>query len=496
MSTRQVQIFKVLEENPELAERSSNAELYALLPKVPKSSIRFNKKLFKERLKRKNEELQLFIENNQKFIQPPTQNAYKWQIDAFNKIMEHFATKLLVPRDHGKSYLICWLIEYLLDLKATSVLLLGWTDRRKDIAEWVYSYCIRKDLIESVRSEFWFTLKNGSKFRCFLTSEKAILGFHGDEKGMVLIIDDPIDDSWRTEPWREAKLERRYKSTISNINPLKILISGTRKCEGDFFDFIDDTYGNSDYDYYDYTRKPYYEENGSKKLLCPERWTLAKLEKKRVEIGEYWYAAEWMQDPHPIEAGILTKPTFDIHAGKSAYSHCAISVDSATTIKKTSDFTAIITILKKRNTLEYFVLRALVDHLDFEEILKSIEKAYRYVLEKFIDINIIVPIEKNAGGNYLIQSSKRRGYTFSSHIIPVHSSKAKFIRIESALEVPLREATLIFSEGLKNTELITEILTFPNSRKLDAIDGLAIGIKELENKHSAYTFDILKANAF
>lgn len=473
MASLMSQVREVLVDDPTL----ESSELYEIFPDAAPSTIRSYKTKILRDVAPKEEmhPLEKFVK---KGAYPDYERPFEWQKELYDIVHENDFIEVLVPREHGKSVLMAWLIEETLTA-GENVLLLGWTDQRKTISSWVYNHFHIKEELNDVKSEFHFSLTNGAKFDCYNITSKDVLGFHD----VYMYIDDPIEDSFREEPHKEAKLERRWKSTLANINPHKIVFSGTRKAEFDFFNFIEETYGDK---LIKYVKTPYTEDGG---LLCPEIWSHDKLKEKRKEIGEYWWASEYEQNPHPIEAGVLEEPQYVSEVGKADFEYAAICVDSARTVNENSDFTAIVTVLKRRRELEYVVISSIVKKLEFEDILNQIESVYKFVRHNYVDINIIVPIEKNGGGEYIIQSAKKRGFKFAGSIVPIHQSKDKYIRIESALEVPLREGTIKFLENplnpsMKDSELVLEIKRFPNSAKVDAVDALAMGILELENKHS------------
>lgn len=417
----------------------------------------------------------------------PYTTLYKWQWDLYKHLEKSDMSLIVVARDHGKSVLLTLYIEYLLDSKKMDVLLLGWTDRIRQLAVFIYTYFLRNNLITDEyvvkNTANHFTTKDGVRFDCYGLKEKAILGMHpdiyGSKGGLCLIIDDPIDESFEMYRSKERDLENRWASTIANINPNKTIICGTRKFEDDFLDYIQKGYKDKVKVFF---RTPY-NEDGT--LLCPERWTLEKLAEKRAEIGEYRFSSEYMGDPQPITGGVWIDE--DLHwASKlkkwSEYESVCISVDPAWTTNPDSANTSIETIFKgveKDKKREYIVFHDISGKFTFDNILDRIENLFKDIQEQFKGVKIVVAIETNGGGQILIDIANSRNFEFSPYILEVRHSRAKEERI-MALEVPIKNGTIRFMDDLKEKELIWEILTFPKCKLFDALDALSMGFTELE----------------
>lgn len=417
----------------------------------------------------------------------PYNTLYKWQYELFQHLEANDMSLVVVARDHGKSVLLAMYIQWLLDVKKMDVLLLGWTDRRKRIAEFVYAYIMRKNLIsdDSIvkNTSAHFATKDDVRFDCYGVRDKAVLGMHADvyasKEGLCLIIDDPIDESFENYKSKARDLVDRWESTISNINPDKTVICGTRKYEGDFLEYIKERYGDAVSLFF---RTPY---NADGTLLCPERWTMEKLAIKRTQIGEYRFSSEYMGDPQPLTGGVWVEEDIE-YASKlkkySEYETVCIAVDPAWTTKPDSDNTSIDIVFKgkeKEGRREYIVFHDISGKFRFDGILDRIETNFRDIRDNFSGVNIFIAIEKNGGGQILIDAAINRNYDFAPYILPVQHTRAKEERIMT-LEVPIKNHTIKFMEDLKGSELIFEILTFPKCKKFDALDALSMAFTELE----------------
>jgi len=248
---------------------------------------------------------------------PHYRGLFNWQKEHETLTKDSKYELTLVPRDHGKSVKYNQKYQYSMWYKGYDVLLLGWTDRRKEIALFVYTFFNNYGLIETDRrtSPFHFRLTNGAKFDCYLITGKEALGMHSlgkeerfanltpqdiidlksaydpkellkmedglfddkafekfiadrsRERKLWISIDDPIDIGFMKERWKEEELELRFSSTLYSINPDKWSFTGTHKFEGDIFDFWIGRFGKKLTIY----KRPPILPDGS--LLCPEMFT-------------------------------------------------------------------------------------------------------------------------------------------------------------------------------------------------------------------------------
>jgi hypothetical protein len=310
------------------------------------------------------------------------------------------------------------------------------------------------------------------------------------ERGLLIIIDDPIDDTFRDERHKEQKLERRFDSTIYNINPDKFIFNGTKKYEEDFFYYIENKFGDK---LVKYVRDTGVEQG---ELLCPERFTHPELDtyeadiqegkrdlqEIREAIGEYWWEAEYEQNPHPITGEVWDDvETQHSITGYHNYDLVCIAIDRATTQNESSDYTGVVEILREGKTQNKLVTKDLTGKYGFRATLDLIQELYEDARDKFPRARVIVVIEKQGGGDSLINyAEETAGFSFRNGLIPVHSTRNKEFKIKDFLETPIKRGYMTFLSTLRNSELISEILTFPYCSKFDAIDALAMGSMEMD----------------
>lgn len=508
---------------------------------------------------------------------PPYYGLYKWQAECYGVVWNAKVSVVVVPRDHGKSVLWGNISQHALQWEDYDVLYLGWTDRRKEVAENVYNFFQLWDQLDSTTktsSPYHFKTKNGGRFDTYLVTSKETLGKHSvgeldrfdklteadtkelgkaftdkirekymagrsKERKLLIFIDDPIDETFRKERHKEKKVETKYNSTIANINAEKVINSGTRKFQEDYFDFLDLKYGPkiaryirrthlctpevSDLDIFaniDFNRvdpaDPLYHEfmevvmnkaidhpcynpklavadigyipHGSlaANLLCPERWTQEALDDKREEIGEYWWHAEYEGNPHPITGAVWDKIYYVPHWDDwTFYDHSFVSVDRATTTNVGSSWTGITVFVRDGRDGSKIVLKDLTGQYDFEITLGIAEQQVKWLQDIFPHASPHVVVEKQGGGDDFIASAESRDFDFARYIVPFHQTRDKIERIKDYLRLPIKNGNkangVRFLDSQRNTELIHEILEFPYPVRLDGIDSLATGIKVSES---------------
>lgn len=311
------------------------------------------------------------------FSFPYYKGLYKWQYEWFKKVWASEISLTLVARDHGKSIGHCNVCQWAMTAGGYDVIYLGWTSRRKQIADFTYNFFLqrRELIIDKASSNYHFKTKYGTSFDTFSVKSKEILGMHemgsmereiiddnkyledfvrDSDNPLLMVIDDAIDGTFKKELHKEKALEDFYESTIVSINPNKMLIVGTKKFKKDFYGFIEEKYED---DLVIYKRTPFLPENDIRynqepdnpcNLLCPERWIhkedsayplylelkqkkasgipistftpynkalVSKLDllKKKRDVRKYWWSAEYMQNPTPITGEIWEKVFYEQH---------------------------------------------------------------------------------------------------------------------------------------------------------------------------------------
>jgi len=495
---------------------------------------------------------------------PHYKGLYVWQKECIIALNDAKYQNITVSRDHGKSILIGNIEQYKMQYQNYDVLYLGWTDRRKEVAQNVCNFFEIYGEMNEKKSEYHFTIKNGGKFDCYLITSKDTLGMHSfgkqerfdnltpeeleefkglfsedgvqdgiftekvlkeyiqdrnENRRLLIVIDDPIDDSFMKELFKEEDLERRFMSTIFNINPDQWIFTGTRKFNGDFFDFIRKTFKGR---LVEFIRGPYLREGETryntdltrnpKNLTCPERFThpelpsykndmltgkrdLDEIYQSLLNSGKvYWWYAEYWNDPHPITGQVFDSiMQVDILQQPVGRKHdlCYVTIDRATTRQteahqKDADYTGCVIGLREIGTGVRVITHDLTGYIDIDQLLLRINDFVFEFKKQHEHIMIILIIEKQGGGQdfiTLIRNSvgfiRKDGITVKNYIreicaiVEIHNTGEKLQRIRDRIYAPIINKQLRIMSMLIGSAIVNQILSFPNCDKFDAIDAVA-----------------------
>lgn len=497
------------------------------------------------------------------FSFPAYKGLFAWQKRHHDLTWEAKYDLTLVHRKAGKSVLYNNKYQWALLYQEMDVLLLGWTARYKEIAVYVYNFFDFYDLIDRDRrtSEFHFKLKNGGRFDAYLFTSKDTLGKHseglqdryenmteeeweeyksffedeegenawsevelkafveerkGSDRKLWIAVDDAIDMTFKKERHKEKSHELHFNSTLYGIQPDKWSFTGTRKFEGDFYDFVHDKFKDEP-DYVRYMRG-IWEDEAAGELLCPEMFTHPKVDtyeqdlkedkedlaKVRKHVGEEVWFGDFMQNPHPVEIGrwklqfikALDTPT------EKHYDTCIISIDRATTQNTSSDFTGCPISLRNRNDGKRTVIEDFTAKITLERLLIKVLIFLIHFKAMYPSIYCEIVVEKQGGGDDFLEMARSRvefrlpSDILAKHLpntvrkkvvdgrlpnlipslatfIEVHSKGNKEVRIENRLNAPLVNEQVLFLEKLKGSELVKELRQWPSPANDDAADALA-----------------------
>ncbi len=436
-----------------------------------------------------------------------------YELEGYKIIEDNDEVCLLWPREHGKTWLVEWYIQYRMKYYAENFLYLSLTKIRFAVSRNIFQWAWRNDLLDSknaIKNDKQdtyrsFTLNNGAKFEEHRFMSKDILGYHG----WNIVIDDFVDKKWETYQAKQEEAKDYWDYTLSYIGMNKLVLVNTRKFEGDLLDYILDLH--EDTMVVDvktpYKRckceTPNVNERGlhvycetckQESLLAPQIHTQKELTKKKEKNLFAWYA-EMMQDPHPIQSTIFKNITY-IFEPKTPYVRhydiFYIYIDRATTTKKSSDYTGVIMGLRDKNTGVRIITHDHTDHINLEDLLVLVNNTLIDVKKKYAHISCHLVIETQGGGDDFISMIKTRK-SFQTHgktvpnriadtalITPVHSTDNKQRRIQDRLYAPINNGSISFVSNLKQSELLKEIQTFPYCARFDAIDALALGDFEIQ----------------
>jgi hypothetical protein len=500
------------------------------------------------------------FENFCRFLSYPEYGGlFAWQKEHHRLTWEAKFEMTCVHRKAGKSVLYNNKYQWAIQYQNFDVLLLGWTAKYKEIAVYVYNFFEFYGQIEQDKrtSPFHFKTKNGGRFDAFLITSKETLGMHsegvqdrfeqmtdkdweeyrdmfkdntnfatdenrflteseikdyvksrqGTHRKLWISIDDPIDITFMKERHKESTLELHFNSTLYGIQPEKWSFTGTRKFEGDFFDFIMLKFKE---ELVKYIRGIWNLDNTT--LLCPEMFTHPSvpsykedlklkekkkkedLEKVRKHVGEYVWNSDFMQSPKPVKGQVFTS-VMQVNMIQdpvvSFYDMCVLGFDRATTRKeeaeqKKADYTGFLIGMRELYTGILTITHDFTDYIDIDKLILKVNKFVKEFRDRHEHITIILVIETQGGGQdfiTLIRNSvgfvDEKGQLVNNwireicKIIEVHNTGEKLTRIQDRLLAPINNKIVQLLSMLKDSPLYNQIIGFPNTDKVDAIDCLA-----------------------
>jgi len=204
-------------------------------------------------------------------------------------------------------------------------------------------------------------------------------------------------------------------------------------------------------------------------LLHPERESRAVLDELRMNLGEYAFAGQYLQEPYP-SGGALVKEnwlmTYVPEHLPERFDHVILSWDTANKASELSDYSACTVWGYKRPRI--YLLEVLRKRLNYPELKKAtLELRSRWKPSKIL-------IEDKASGTQLIQELKAAGvYTVSG------------IKPEGDKVMRMNAQTGFFEQGLvflptQAPWLETyrqELFAFPRSKHDDQVDSTSQALR-------------------
>lgn len=334
---------------------------------------------------------------------------------------------------------------------------------------------------ENQKSKF-VTSKRGFRFAT------STGGTATGEGGDYLIVDDPQNpNKINSKKYRQATIEWFEQTFVSRLNNKKtgaIVIVMQRLHEDDLCGYL----LKNKKDQWDLLKLPaIYEQPASftqsylinkdpGSVLHKEREDLDALNKLKIELGEYNFAAQYQQEPVPRKGSMIKKSWLKYFSPKEKieFSQIIQSWDTAIKAKDDSDYSVGITIGINNNG--YYLLDVKRIRAEYPELIIALQN----FANKWNPHSIL--IEDKASGQSLIQSLKPLIRT------PIIAIRPKFDKVTRfAIHTPLFEAGKIFLDHEANwrIELEQELLSFPKSSHDDQVDSISQALAYLENKRSA-----------
>lgn len=437
-----------------------------------------------------------------------------YELEGYELFEKYDEICLLWPREHGKTWLVAWYIEYKMKYFGENFIYLSITRMRNRVANWVWQFCHINNLLQAnpnikrgmISTYQHFELKNGAIFEVYRFLDKEVLGMHN----FTIVTDDIVDKRWQSQRAEQEKALDYWNFTLGYIGRNKLIIVGTRKFEGDLLELIlEEHEGFMHVD----KRTPYKQckcaelnlnELGifdycdickEQSLLAPEIHTQEEFEKKKKKSIFAWNA-EMMQNPFPKTGEAWDVGEFGYQFETQIpyiwyYDTFFIYIDRATTLKKTSDYTGCIMGIREIKTGVRLITHDFTGNISINDLHLLVNETVSIWRSKYEHMQIYLIVEKQGGGDdFLTLISTQSFFLDKGEKIPnkireiciireITSTGKKHFRIQNRLHAPLTNKMIQFVSNLKNSELMKELETFPYCAKLDAIDALSMGDWEI-----------------
>lgn len=374
---------------------------------------------------------------------------------------------LVASRDMGKSTLVSnfYPIEQAISKPGIQILIISYSEGQvmriitgiKDLLE-------NRDMLMSLvpeDGEDWsksaLRFKNGSKINS-LTFGTSGRGGHYD----LIIIDDPVKDYSGMDP--EHQEDYFLRAIIPMARPdAQIIVTGTYVYPDDLIERIK---RNKAYPTFEYPAI-----NSDGEPLWPARWSLKKLQARRLEVGEYGFRREYLLEAIDPEAQFFKRSMFQFYDPNNLPERMSRvgSVDPAITTD--GDDTAIIACGtgedKKTRVLGYSRLRT-------DDISAIVERVFEMVSTWKLPYILFETIGfQKLFKWHLYEAMREKNNYFGIEEIKTHR-KSKQARI-MALQPRIVSGALLF-HPTEQEELISQFLAFPRGQRDDLIDALSFQV--------------------
>ena len=382
----------------------------------------------------------------------------------------HRRLLLIASRDHGKSTLLSKLYPMVkaMTQPGIEILLVSYSEEQvMKLVTGMEDLFEKKELIKSLvpayREEDWsktaFKLKNQSRVDT-LTFGTSGRGGHYD----LVLVDDPVKDYGGMDADKQEDYYLRALVPMCKPDG-QIVVTGTFVYE---MDLIERLRGNKAYHVAEYPAI----SNGC--ALWPERWSLKKLLERKLEVGEYAFAREYMLERLSPGTQFFQKHMikFYDHAKLPERLARVMSVDPALSLN--GDATGIIitgTAAKedggKTYLLDYAKLRT-------DDVTAMVDEIFRLAQLHQITWSMFETIGfQKMLMHWVYDRMREVNYHFGVEEIRSHKA-TKQARI-MALQPKIVAGTLLFHPETQR-DVITELLAFPHGLHDDLIDALCMQV--------------------
>ena len=223
--------------------------------------------------------------------------------------------------------------------------------------------------------------------------------------------------------------------------------------------------------------------------LWGDHFTLEMMEQTKADIGSYEFNSQYQQNPVNKETQVFKEEMFkyiDLEEVQKMVTTCYITIDSALSKKKNSDFTGItINWVDSQNVWYFKSYRTKVNPTELIELIFDLHKIYHPAaigLEETVMTQAIDP--------FLTVAMAQRN--IFPNVVPLkHGGVNKQTRIRGL--VPRYERGFIFHISGLCKDLEKELLRFPASAHDDTMDSAAYQVHIAEFSGEGFDYDDFEA---
>jgi predicted phage terminase large subunit-like protein len=204
-----------------------------------------------------------------------------------------------------------------------------------------------------------------------------------------------------------------------------------------------------------------YQANSNGILLHEDRDSRAFVDQSRAELGTFAFAAQYQQNP--IQPNSLINPEWIVSIDKfPEFESVYYSVDTASSIKDTADFTAILKIGVCEN--KFYITEIIHKKLEYVDLKKEILNLSKNNPEATFLIE-----EKSVGASLI---GELKSQTLSK-IISILPTKDKTTRVLGVISLMESKRVFIKNDLINKAEFLIELAAFPNAVHDDQVDALS-----------------------
>ena len=207
-------------------------------------------------------------------------------------------------------------------------------------------------------------------------------------------------------------------------------------------------------------------------VLHPEREPLAELNKLKRTIGSLEFAAQYQQQPVPIEGNLVKWSWFRFYDEAPellSTDRIIMSWDTAMSNKELADYSACVVLQVRGETI--YVRNVFRGQLDYPDLKRKVTEVYRHWRGATSNCSLI--IENKGSGMSLVQDLYRDGI----HTIPIAPEGDKVLRMSEQTARIEAGSVLLPRQAPWLDEFRREVLAFPYCRYNDQVDALSQGLK-------------------